>query len=89
MTEPVYNYVRGQGWIVQYPTIITMLDGLTAYLEYRRPEIGERYTWNWKGAWGHKEWNDWLGRQQKYYLTKFTEEDNIPEGAEPVVIVIL
>lgn len=41
MTEPLYTYVRGQGWVINPPETCTMRCGTVVRLEYRMPEYGE------------------------------------------------
>lgn len=48
MTEPVYHYVRGQGWVCSIqghsPTFFD-IDGRACYLIRKDPEIGEHYAY--------------------------------------------
>lgn len=48
MSDPIYKYVKGEGWVAStYKTSLecTLGDGTRVRLEYRKPEIGERYGW--------------------------------------------
>lgn len=43
MNDPTYTYVKGQGWIV-VPVVITKTsDGVTVYVECRKPVYGEYF----------------------------------------------
>lgn len=44
MTEPIYTYVKGKGWLVCSSTV-TMHCGTLVNLEKRKPNIGEIYVW--------------------------------------------
>jgi hypothetical protein len=66
--EPLYTFVRGQGWVlspVERSETFQFRDGVSAYFEFRRPEIGEYYD----GAdvrlstyfpEGKPDWHRWL-----------------------------
>lgn len=43
MTEPLYTYVRGTGWVLRPPfeTRVVKCKGATVRIEARMPEIGE------------------------------------------------
>jgi hypothetical protein len=43
MTEPIYNYVKGEGWVLTLENLITMACGTVVRLEYRRPVLGEYF----------------------------------------------
>lgn len=43
MTEPNYEYVKGQGWVVSSSTIVFMKCGTRVRLEFRDPERGEHH----------------------------------------------
>ncbi len=43
MTEPIYEYTKGQGWQVHTGIPITMSCGTKVVLEFREPSLGEPY----------------------------------------------
>jgi hypothetical protein len=46
MTEPIYHYVKGQGWVPAMCKVLTFeKNGLRLICENRVPEIGEKYFW--------------------------------------------
>jgi hypothetical protein len=58
VNEPIYEFVKGQGWVVNPPTIVTMRCKARVKIEIRDPEPGERCIWDW--APGHSvDW--WIG----------------------------
>jgi len=44
MTEPIYEYVRGTGWVIETPEILTLRCGTKVRLEVRTPREGERFS---------------------------------------------
>ncbi len=46
MTKPVYEYVKGQGWVANstFSEILTMSCGTRVTIELRAPEVGECYN---------------------------------------------
>lgn len=65
MTEPKYEYVKGQGWVVSNNAlgpIITMRGGKRVRMEFRKPLPGEHYDHGIKSIYGTtdnpvvKEW---------------------------------
>lgn len=60
--EPTYEYVKGKGWIACLPNLLKMSCGTLVLLEFRKPELGEVYTWNYKeDAWRQDvEWVNWV-----------------------------
>lgn len=53
MTEPLYTYIRGTGWVLRPPfetRIFICESGATVRLEARMPEIGEVYMAVWDQA---------------------------------------
>lgn len=45
MTEPTYEFIRGQGWVVAPPDCIaTRSCGTRVKIEFRPPRRGERYV---------------------------------------------
>jgi hypothetical protein len=48
MIEPIYIYVKGQGWVAHAPFMeVTYKDGTRARLEAREPQVGEHYACGW------------------------------------------
>lgn len=47
MSEPTYEYIKGQGWTIVQPIIVTMACGTRVTLEFRKPRPGERATFNY------------------------------------------
>lgn len=43
MNEPIYEFVKGKGWVVQTLSIITLGDGTRVSIEQRLPLPGEFY----------------------------------------------
>jgi hypothetical protein len=42
MTEPIYNYVKGEGWVASHSHVVTMACGKVVTLEFR-PPLGNEY----------------------------------------------
>lgn len=76
MTEPIYSYVRGQGWV---PRVIegqefTLLCGTRVRIEKRLPEAGERYQAVDDTSWVGMDYKlsldgtgNWIARNRTYY----------------------
>lgn len=43
MTDPIYEYVKGEGWVPRSSVIVTLGCGTTVRLEKRNPEPGEKF----------------------------------------------
>jgi hypothetical protein len=43
INEPEYTYIKGQGWVIEPPTIVTTRDGFKVKLEFRKPVNGELF----------------------------------------------
>jgi hypothetical protein len=43
MTEPIYSFVKGKGWVPSVGYVITMKCGTLVRLENRAPNVGEYY----------------------------------------------
>ncbi len=49
MTEPLYTYIKGEGWQIRLAGVeITFKGGNKAFIEYREPKVGEYYTYIYK-----------------------------------------
>lgn len=67
MTEPIYSYVKGQGWVVgvSNDSITVTMAGKHYSLENRKPEVGEMYSGSsfqsrwWDLVNKHPNWDVW------------------------------
>jgi hypothetical protein len=85
MTEPNYEYVKGQGWVVcnfiQGP-VITMRGGRKVRLEFRNPVKGERYDHGVESMYGTtdkpviSEWVRMYDNQHWAYDTMPLQDDH-------------
>lgn len=50
MTEPVYEYVKGKGWLVIPGLVLTFRDGRAAIIQFRIPKPDEYYGTVDKGS---------------------------------------
>lgn len=53
MTEPTYEFVKGQGWVIQtFDRHIAMFeDGKRVSIEAREPNPGEAFVAGWSSTW--------------------------------------
>lgn len=100
MTEPTYEYIKGQGWVVQPPhpvsDVYTLKTGERFRFEFRKPRPGEYYDAASKGSrWFPGEvpdWDDW-GSSYSYYskhnLCEWFENWKFDSSDEYITIVLL
>lgn len=78
MSDVTYEYIRGQGWVPSYPTIITMACGKVVRLEVRAPVPGEYFQqvrvtstdWVVDGK-PTEKWLAWLKQTRFDYNNRF------------------
>jgi hypothetical protein len=57
MNEPIYEFKKGQGWVLCMPgRVITLLDGVRVRVEKRMPVPGERYVAFGDPSYDHVKW---------------------------------
>lgn len=56
--EPIYSYIKGQGWVVADETIVTMYCGTRVRIELRKPNPGEGWCWTY-ADWNLEKWKEW------------------------------
>lgn len=80
-TEPVYEFVRGKGWLVSNfaeDEIVTFRDGSIYRIECRFPNIGERYMYANKHLYGGNVWFYQKTKLPKYkYWKNYCKVRNI------------
>jgi hypothetical protein len=85
MTEPIYEFIKGKGWVPESPVLTTMLCGTVVRLEPRKPNVGEQ--WLRSGGWVDDDGNpimprfirclqgDWTGYNELFASRNVDDED--------------
>lgn len=61
VTEPVYVFEKGKGWVIEQNTPYPDDKGKLWYLELRKPSPGEYCCWVFgTDNWGLEDWIVWL-----------------------------
>ena len=90
MTDPVYTYEKGKGWVIQtYPTLTREIGLYQVTLIHRMPEIGEQF---WAEPMGYtleknfeniKGWDDFLEPGlEKISMANVYHEGFVPYGGK-------
>jgi hypothetical protein len=93
VTEPTYEFVKGQGWVpFNNERVITMSCGTCVKLEYRLPDNGERWDSGTKVYWGGTEpdWDRWIEHFKAIEyddLCNYTPRETLPESDFVIVAV--
>lgn len=74
MTEPIYSYVRGQGWVVlpEYRTAFAIMQcGTKVRLEDREPNLGEQYlsASSWFKDDGSADFTEFIDCLERSYIS--------------------
>lgn len=77
MTEPIYTFKKGEGWVIQlFESFETYMScGTHVRLERRTPNPGERATWNFEGEWSLEDWKHWAERNTIGSFIETTQSD--------------
>jgi hypothetical protein len=73
MTEPLYTFIKGQGWVLQYPRTVTMHCGTVVTIEMRKPKPGEY----WNAAF-HDDYNNldfWYERAKSSRFQNLSKDE--------------
>lgn len=94
--EPTYEYVKGQGWVIQPNDnhIITMQCGTRVRLESRPPKSGESYDCGGIGeCWGKQSapnWENWVKHfAKRSYYNALTANGNREAHPDDVYITVV
>lgn len=71
MTEPVYEFVKGQGWVIKPVELFTNHFGMNYRVEYRSPVTGERYQK--LNQYDHKFSTEYVASRESSYYANDTE----------------
>lgn len=65
MTDPIYTFIKGTGWVVTTVEMIdvTMRCGTKVRIERRAPSVGENYCWKGGQKWSMQEWAEWASHE--------------------------
>jgi hypothetical protein len=91
--EPVYNYVKGQGWVPSFGTVVTMRCGTVIRIEIRKALKHERYDsgggfrYRTDGVYDPKKWADAFQRLKYQDLRKVSDYDM--ETSDDVAVAVL
>lgn len=97
-SEPIYTYIKGKGWVVNPPNLITTKDRQNILIEVRDPEPGDKYMYagtpSGSKPWGLEQWTDYLksnhlGDLSKYLNYEFWNDNLKGYGYSTCIIKIV
>jgi hypothetical protein len=91
VTDPIYVYEPGNGWVVQsHCAIVQMACGTTVRLELRAPKPGERYMARYKESYDQEDgFNRFVTRAKTSYFIDRLTRDNFGINDHSYVYVTL
>lgn len=67
-SEPLYEFVKGKGWVIVNDHVVTTTYGKTWRLELRKPEPGEHCCWTYNKT-DLAFWASWVKIQSPYHYS--------------------
>jgi hypothetical protein len=91
MTEPIYEFIRGQGWVANgEPPVLVSKNGKTYRVEMRKPEPGEFCCYDMVGSpdcYTPERWAGWFKTVYNQYTYDQLKSDIKKPGLSWVTFV--